>query len=242
LRVPLSHAQPYLLLLGIEPVFDEVRFLKHMEVFANDRMIASLPAEAMMATTAKKVVLPGSALHEGRNILRLRAVYSASQDSFGDPLLLSYIKVQTSDLYASGLEKYEKRDWDGAISDLQRVLNSGKRRGAIYYFLGMSYLKKENYREAVANFTDGLSVSRGNSTILLARGESYFKMGDPQSAIRDLQKVLKQKPDSLEAHYYMALSLQRLGHTNEAKAHLRTLAQLAPSHSYVLELQRLLSH
>lgn len=68
---------------------------------------------------------------------------------------------------------------------------------------------------------------------LLLEGNQRFGEGQWEAAKRQFQSAIDQQSDLAEAHYNLALSLERLGDTANAKKHYIEAANLAPGHKVI---------
>ncbi|MCA9463627.1 MAG: tetratricopeptide repeat protein [Nitrospira sp.] len=68
---------------------------------------------------------------------------------------------------------------------------------------------------------------------LLVEGNQLFMEGRWEAARRQFQLAIEQQSDLAEAHYNLALSLDRLGETAKAKKHYIEAANLAPGHKVI---------
>ena len=68
---------------------------------------------------------------------------------------------------------------------------------------------------------------------LLLEGNKLFQDGRWEPARQQFQAALDQQPDLAEAHYNLALSLERLGEAAKAKTHYIEAANLAPGHKVI---------
>ncbi len=68
---------------------------------------------------------------------------------------------------------------------------------------------------------------------LMAEGDRLFKAGDWTGAGQAYQAAAAQQPDLAEAHYNLAVALDRQGHKDEARKHYVTAANLAPGNKVI---------
>jgi Tfp pilus assembly protein PilF len=67
-----------------------------------------------------------------------------------------------------------------------------------------------------------------SATAALDSGNALFEAGQWEQARAQYELALNADPTMAEAHYDLALALDRLGRNNEAMAHYRKAADLAP--------------
>ena len=68
---------------------------------------------------------------------------------------------------------------------------------------------------------------------LMAEGDRLFKTGDWTGAGQAYQAATAQQPDLAEAHYNLAVALERMGNKDEARKHYVTAANLAPGNKVI---------
>lgn len=68
---------------------------------------------------------------------------------------------------------------------------------------------------------------------MLLEGNQLFGEGRWEAARRQFQSAIDQQSDLAEAHYNLALSLERLGEASNARKHYIEAANLAPGHKVI---------
>ena len=68
---------------------------------------------------------------------------------------------------------------------------------------------------------------------LMAEGDRLFKTGDWTGAQQAYQAATVQQSDLAEAHYNLAVALDRMGNKDEARKHYVTAANLAPGNKVI---------
>ena len=67
----------------------------------------------------------------------------------------------------------------------------------------------------------------------MAEGDRLFHAKDWAGASQAYQEAVAQQPDLAEAHYNLAVALDRMGKKDEAKKHYIAAANLAPGHKVI---------
>jgi len=67
----------------------------------------------------------------------------------------------------------------------------------------------------------------------ISQGNQLFASGRWQAAKKQYEKALQAQQTVAEAHYNLALTLDRLGHRQEARTHYMEAANLAPGHKII---------
>lgn len=84
-----------------------------------------------------------------------------------------------------GLIKLEEKDIDGAMSDFKMAISINKDFPA-YHNLGLLYLIKEDYINALKNFTANIKLAPQSADTYYYRGLCYMKTNQSQKAVNDL--------------------------------------------------------
>ena len=66
------------------------------------------------------------------------------------------------------------------------------------------------------------------STFAVGVGLQKLKTGDVAGAVAQLREAVRLAPDNAQAHYQLALALQRTGARTEARTHFAEAQRLAP--------------
>ena len=69
--------------------------------------------------------------------------------------------------------------------------------------------------------------------IFFTEGNQLFREGRWEGARQQYQLAIQQQPDLAEAHYNLALAMDRMGNRVEAKPHYIKAANLAPGHKII---------
>ncbi len=75
---------------------------------------------------------------------------------------------------------------------------------AVYFFRGISYYSKSDYKNAIVDFNQALKLEPNHAEGYYTRGSVYSTQGNYTQAIVDYNQALKLKPDYAEAYYKKA--------------------------------------
>ncbi len=122
-----------------------------------------------------------------------------------------------------------KGDNKQAIEEFQQAMKLGARDSSIYSAIGFSYLNdgdlvrgEEFLRKAVAEKEQPVDAFIGLAII-------DYKKKDFPNALIDLDRVLKEKPDSAEARKLRGEVLMELGRLDDAEAELKRSIAIMPA-------------
>jgi tetratricopeptide (TPR) repeat protein len=115
---------------------------------------------------------------------------------------------------ASGLDAlhlgntyFDAKEYDLAIQQYDYAIAHGS---PAYYVRGVAWLGKQNYEQAIADFTQAIQREAGYYLTYFHRADAYAHKGDRDSAIADYRRALALKPDEAVKKQIMA-GLERLG-------------------------------
>jgi len=100
---------------------------------------------------------------------------------------------------------------------------------ALYTTRGMMYGLIRDYKHALADLNDALSISPGAASIFRERGMIFSAMGDIQHAIDDLTSSINLRPDYANSYLYRAKLKLQQGDPSAAEEDLNRCLELNPS-------------
>lgn len=118
-------------------------------------------------------------------------------------------------LYAT--ELLAQRRYGEAIAMERLALAASPDRSESWVVIGASQEKISAWPEAIQSFRNELKLDQNNGPALFGLGRVHFKMQRFAEALEFLQqsKAAEERP---EIRYYLGMTLEALGRTNEAKA------------------------
>ncbi|MBZ0309786.1 MAG: tetratricopeptide repeat protein, partial [Anaerolineae bacterium] len=87
-----------------------------------------------------------------------------------------------------------------------------------YYNRGLAYALQEEYKNAVADFSDAIQLDSGYEDAYYNRGMAYYQTGNYRAAVADFNNLLELALDFEDALYQRALAYEALGNTEAALA------------------------
>jgi tetratricopeptide (TPR) repeat protein len=144
--------------------------------------------------------------------------------------MISYLKLRPDDasahfglgrIYQVGLQ------FDKARAEFMRSVELQPLQTESYYELGDLALKQGDLDEAIAQFNKTLTRDPKHGGALEGCGEARFKQKQYREAKEFLDRAVAAAPDYPPAHYYLGLTLARLGLGEDSKRELAIAARLA---------------
>jgi tetratricopeptide (TPR) repeat protein len=94
------------------------------------------------------------------------------------------------DYYKNGLEKYDMKDFAGALSDFTIAIEIRPDMAEAYYSRGLLYGKEyHKYRKAIKDFTRAIKINPGYAEAYYDRGVTYIILDDIENSYEDLKKA-----------------------------------------------------
>jgi len=122
--------------------------------------------------------------------------------------------VRSYGLYADILQKMGQHD--GVIEALDRASLLDSTDPVTYQKRGNVHYLRRNYVNAISDFTRSLELSPNQPEVALTRGQAWLKAEQPQQAINDFERVLRQTLSLSKAYSGRAAALAMLGRHEDA--------------------------
>ena len=99
-----------------------------------------------------------------------------------------------------GITRFEKNDFDGAVSDFTKAIElKGSNLEFCYYFRGMANYRQGNLEVAIADISKAITI-RPHPRFYEDRGTLLLKKGDLDGAIADFNKTIELAPQFAKAY------------------------------------------
>jgi tetratricopeptide (TPR) repeat protein len=117
--------------------------------------------------------------------------------------------------------------FDRAEQELKQSIAIQPKQSEAYYQLGQTYLDEDKYLESIAQFEKTVDRDSQHGGALTGMGIAYFKLKQYDKAKECLLKSVEAAPDYQLGHYYLGLTLSRLGDAAAAHRELDIATALA---------------
>ena len=158
--------------------------------------------------------------------LRLNSEYPAVKD------LSESIKTTH---YDNGFIYFKNKNYQEAITTLQKVFQIDPNYKDTNYYLGRSFLGIKDYEKAVVSLQSSISSNNTYEDVHYLIGNAFVELKQYQDAIPYLDEAIIRNPNQIEAHYYLARTHRELGNleaaTNSAIETLRLDPKFQPIHT-----------
>jgi tetratricopeptide (TPR) repeat protein len=142
----------------------------------------------------------------------------------------AYLSVHPDDAtahYGLGRVYRLKADFEQARAEFQRSIELRPQQTEGYYQLGDVEVQQGDYADALANFAKTLERNPRHGGALTGTGIAWFKQKQYDKAGEALRKAVAAAPDYQPGHYYLGLTLARLGKKDESERELALATKLA---------------
>ncbi|MGB2981068.1 MAG: tetratricopeptide repeat protein [Candidatus Zixiibacteriota bacterium] len=96
-----------------------------------------------------------------------------------------------------------------------------------WHLLGALLFSKGLGQEALENFKKAAEIRSLDRTFFMnALGEAYFTIGELDSAVGELEAVLKMNPNYAQSHFLLGMTYERKGIREKAKRHFRRFVEI----------------
>ncbi len=120
------------------------------------------------------------------------------------------------DLLAAGLTKYQKGDYQGAISDYSKAIDLNRNYAEAYNNRGNARAAINQRSAAINDFTQAVRINSNDEYAYSNRGTVYLEDGKKEQALTDFNKAIKINPSYAKAYYHRGLANSDLGNWREA--------------------------
>ena len=134
-------------------------------------------------------------------------------------LVWSMVSTQSKSKYGDmGLVEYEKGNYQEAIENFTRTIESRPDDAPLYNNRGLAYFELKKYDKALSDFSKAIELKGDYTVAYCNRGLAYFKTAaggnkEPfDKAILDFSKALKLNPKYVDAYYNRGLAHHQFYH------------------------------
>lgn len=111
--------------------------------------------------------------------------------------------------YLRGILNQEISDFAKAALDYQFLIKHGVREGNIFNNLGVIYVQKENYKQAMDFFLKAIELTPDAAAFHNNLAELFMQAKDYKRAIDEYIKVIARQPDNVQAIYNLGVAYEK---------------------------------
>lgn len=105
------------------------------------------------------------------------------------------------DITIQGLTYAMEGDYDKAIAEFTKVIQSNPQSSAAYLIRGKLHAEKGDHAKAISDHNRAIRLNPGSSVAFSSRGLIYSDMEDRESALTDFDKAIELNADNAEAYF-----------------------------------------
>jgi tetratricopeptide (TPR) repeat protein len=128
-----------------------------------------------------------------------------------------------------GMDKYNKGDYRGAVTDETEALRLNHSYAIAYYYRGAARNKLGDKRGAIDDYNQALQINPYLSTAYSNRGLAHAELGDKQKAMDDYNQALRIDPTLAVAYYNRGAAYVELGNKQKALEDYNKALQIDPN-------------
>lgn len=120
------------------------------------------------------------------------------------------------DFVSVGIKKFKQEDYQGAITEFNKALETNTNNLEAYYSRGITFFILKDYEAAIADFNRFLQLSPNNYLAYFYRGYIRAEKGDYQGAITDYNQTIQLNANFDLAYTNRGFAYSKLGNTQNA--------------------------
>jgi len=118
--------------------------------------------------------------------------------------------------YRNGEKSFKEQDYQTAIIEFTKVLESKSNHDRALNYRGLSYEATEDFENAVLDFKKAITIKNKEGSYYLNLGRTYFKLNKYDEAVESLTGAINNDKKLIEAYEYKSLSLIALKRYQDA--------------------------
>ncbi|MDI6794091.1 MAG: tetratricopeptide repeat protein [bacterium] len=154
-------------------------------------------------------------------ILLVSPVWAEQQASFQEKL-------------GMGIERYELRDYEGAISVWEEMAKSQPDYSSAYYNMGLAYESLGNYAQAEKAYSMTLLCDPDDVEALIRLGVIYYKSGDYSASVERFEHAGSLDKNCIDAYYWLGKASFDRGNRQKAITLWNEALRLKPDDKLLL--------
>ncbi len=172
----------------------------------------------------------------------LKALNSQSVYLLGLTNLVIIEQKSADTYYEEGLEKYNNKDFRGAIADYNQAININPNYANAYCNRGNARGELGDKQAAIADYNQAININPNYANAYFNRGNARDDLGDKQAAIADYTQAINIAPKDASAYYNRGIAHSKLGDKQAAIADYTQAINIAPKDANAYKNRGLAHH
>ncbi len=127
-----------------------------------------------------------------------------------------------------GFAYFFKREFDPAIKDFTKAINSNSKDAVTYYSRGTVYSLTREFDLAIADYTKAIELNPEFAEVYVHRGAAYIDNNKVDLALKDYNKAMELKPDDPVTYVRQGIAYGKKGEIDTAIKNLGKAIELNP--------------
>ena len=130
--------------------------------------------------------------------------------------------------FEKGVEAFEQKDFDSAVTNLTKAIEGNPTSPAAYFYRGLAYREMREYDKAIADFSEAIRLKPAPAPCYGNRGMVYFEKKEFEKAVKDLNEAVRLDPKNAIPYAGRGIIYQETKQYEKAEADYRTAIRLDP--------------
>lgn len=109
-------------------------------------------------------------------------------------LVLLFPSVSVAGDFERGVEAFDKKDYDLAVTSFTKAIEANPKAPAAYFYRGLAYREKKEYNKALGDFTDAIRLEPHPAPCYYNRAIVHAEKKDFEKALKDLDEAVRLEP------------------------------------------------
>ncbi len=145
-----------------------------------------------------------------------------------EPLRIDAARTEARRRTDTGIERYLRADYAGAIAELTRAIQADPRNRTAWVFRAWSRQARQDWRGAIDDWSQAIELDPSAAGIWIARAQTKLSAGDVASATQDATRAIELDPDTSNGWRTRGICWGRAQRWPEAVADFAKAAELEP--------------
>ncbi|MEH2048891.1 tetratricopeptide repeat protein [Nostoc sp.] len=148
-----------------------------------------------------------------------------------NPVTIEQKSKSADTYYNEGLEKYNNKDFSGAIEDYTQAIEINPNYANAYMNRGLAHYDLGDNQAAIEDYNQAIKINPNYANAYINRGLARYDLGDKQTAIEDYNQAIEINPNDANAYYNRGLARYDLGDNQAAIEDYNQAIKINPNYA-----------